>query len=336
MHGVKRDAYFDVGEEKASKFIALAQAALRKRQERDFSGEDFTLINRILEVNPDEYSLWNFHKDFVLYKIENARKQYAGDTFYDKMSELFRSELDLTQRALYRHPKAYPAWQQRLFLLQKAKEHLSNSTYEQFMKQELEICAKLLDSDDRNFHGWAHRLRVRQIQAEERPSEEMSFVTERIYANFSNYSAWHHRSRILPILYYGREEEYLNAIYEEMELVKQAVFTEPEDQSAWFYYRWLLRGAPSFQRELYPDCMRKVRISEEIFNRELKSIEELLVLEPRCKWAMLMKVDLLLKLNRIDDAKALLSTIVSLDPLRKGYYLHLNDKLEKCIDSKVS
>ncbi|KAF4027393.1 Protein prenyltransferase alpha subunit repeat-containing protein [Phytophthora infestans] len=60
------------------------------------------------------------------------------------------------------------------------------------------------------------------------------FTTQKIELNFFNYSALHHRSITLP------EPLSADVFFDEIGLVQQAVFTEPDDQSAWFYYRWLL------------------------------------------------------------------------------------------------
>ena len=63
--------------------------------------------------------------------------------------------------------------------------------------------------------------------------EELEFTTEKIVSNFSNYSSWHLRSTILLRL----SQDFL---MDELELIKNAAFTDPNDQSVWFYHRWLL------------------------------------------------------------------------------------------------
>lgn len=100
------------------------------------------------------------------------------------------------------------------------------------------------------------------------PRDELAFTMEKINANFSNYSAWHYRSKLLPRL--GMTT--LDHLGPELELVQQvplrpltrtcrryvlpltycsdgcvcavrdeqALYTEPDDQSAWFYHRWLV------------------------------------------------------------------------------------------------
>jgi geranylgeranyl transferase type-2 subunit alpha len=83
--------------------------------------------------------------------------------------------------------------------------------------------------------------------------DEFGFTTKKIEENFSNYSAWHQRSKLLPELYPDTEtfKKALNdGIYiiiigsaddrSEFELLQNAFYTEPSDQSIWFYHLWLL------------------------------------------------------------------------------------------------
>lgn len=136
-----------------------------------------------------------------------------------------------------------------------------------FLMEELQLCRLLLKEDERNFHCWNYRRFVvslqtqvmKQIEASETPQElwerlygiEMKFSMEKVLENFSNYSAYHHRSVYLKeavqLLEQGtdrnREDVYAwqQAQAEtEFSLVENAMFTEPDDQSIWWYYQFLL------------------------------------------------------------------------------------------------
>jgi geranylgeranyl transferase type-2 subunit alpha len=72
--------------------------------------------------------------------------------------------------------------------------------------------------------------------------DELKFSKKRIDSNFSNYSSWHYRSKLLPRLHPGKEGAAIgeDQLTEEFKLVLNAAFTDPQDQSAWMYHRWLL------------------------------------------------------------------------------------------------
>ncbi|KAL2939469.1 Geranylgeranyl transferase type-2 subunit alpha 1 [Bienertia sinuspersici] len=64
-----------------------------------------------------------------------------------------------------------------------------------------------------------------------------------IEKNFSNYSAWHNRSVLLSNLLKRKAEGFFpkeKILSKEYDLVHQALFTDPDDQSGWFYHLWLL------------------------------------------------------------------------------------------------
>jgi hypothetical protein len=68
---------------------------------------------------------------------------------------------------------------------------------------------------------------------------ELEFTKKKIEENFSNYSAFHQRSALLKLAGRGVIEELAN----ELSTVENAVFTEPDDQSAWWYHQFLLNWA---------------------------------------------------------------------------------------------
>lgn len=89
------------------------------------------------------------------------------------------------------------------------------------------------------------------------PEKELAFSYDKIASNFSNYSAWHYRIKLLPVLCPSAKghdrinDEKLRegnnivhfvfcSISLEFQLVQNAFYTDPNDQSAWFYHKWLI------------------------------------------------------------------------------------------------
>lgn len=62
---------------------------------------------------------------------------------------------------------------------------------------------------------------------------ELAYTTRKIESNFSNFSAWHQRSKVY-------ESKGAIDTAAELELVRNAMYTDPEDQSVWIYHRWLI------------------------------------------------------------------------------------------------
>lgn len=91
--------------------------------------------------------------------------------------------------------------------------------------------------------------------------QELEFSQQKIESNFSNYSAWHYRSKLLPLcfpadttlLHVSAESSTVQEekLLLEFDLVTNAIFTDPNDQSTWFYQQWLLGRARKEERLLY-------------------------------------------------------------------------------------
>ncbi|GJP47594.1 hypothetical protein CLOM_g6775 [Closterium sp. NIES-68] len=192
-------------------------------------------------------------------KIEEAKGKLADE------------ELRLIETALRTNPKCYGAWHHRkwLFALSSTEPLPSlgaslgpsllqvriNLRSEARIAREQKLLKMMLSADDRNFHAWDYWRFISHL-AHVPVTKDLAFTLERINANFSNYSAWHSRSKLLPKLHSqpppgpaasegGLGQGPLDA---EFELVRQAFFTEPDDQSGWMYLRWLLQQILPLQR----------------------------------------------------------------------------------------
>lgn len=121
------------------------------------------------------------------------------------------------------------------------------------------------NSGHRLVHAWNYRRYVLASMPEKTlETKELEYTTRKIEANFSNFSAWHQRSKVYTSLWsQGTLDEHeckekgsskrafailssvlLTAMcsprFPEFELVKQALYVDPYDQSSWLYHRWLI------------------------------------------------------------------------------------------------
>ena len=145
---------------------------------------------------------------------------------------MYLKELSLTENALFkRNPKSYYAWHHRKWVL-------SNGGIEN-LEKELILTEQFLEADERGFHCWNYRRcvlsKLDTCPNIEKRKKEVEFTTKLIQRNFSNYSAWHERSKMLELS--------MTNIEKELKTVDTAIFTEPDDQTAWIYHRWLVSQA---------------------------------------------------------------------------------------------
>ncbi|XP_063313228.1 geranylgeranyl transferase type-2 subunit alpha [Pelobates fuscus] len=230
-------------EKKLNLYTSATQAALRKRDGGELDNEALEVTAQILTLNPDFASLWNLRREVFLHSGKSRSPE--------EMRPLYVAELSFLENCLRISPKSYGTWYHRCWVM----EHI----HEPDWARELALCNRFLEIDERNFHCWDYRRFVTKSSFVSL-SDELEFTNSLITKNFSNYSSWHYRSKLLPQIHpdplrRGRVTE--EALLTELELVQNAFFTDPSDQSAWFYNRWLLGRAD------HPLSIRSILVSVE-------------------------------------------------------------------------
>jgi geranylgeranyl transferase type-2 subunit alpha len=248
MHGRERRPRGEPTREEAIKVEKYTKAkndVMRARQAKVYTKETYELTAAIMVVNPDFYTVYNFRKEILLNMLSADAASAPA---------LYAAELSLMEKSLQKNHKSYCAWAHRLWVCERGGADL---------RGELTLCDKFLSIDERNFHCWNYRRSVAQLACAQgiiTPEHEFEFTGAKIEHNFSNYSAWHYRSVLLPLVISRRvaalapelallapaaAETRVRAVVDEAfaaetERVTTAFAMEPEDQSSWLYFRWLI------------------------------------------------------------------------------------------------
>ncbi|XP_062916176.1 geranylgeranyl transferase type-2 subunit alpha isoform X1 [Mobula hypostoma] len=214
---------------KLEAYRKATEAMQRKRTAQQYDQEALELTGQILSTNPDLATFWNIRREIFLH-MEQEKSE-------EELKDLYRAELTFLESCLRVNPKSYGTWHHRCWVV----DRQPGTDW----GRELELCAQCLQQDERNFHCWDYRRFV-ALRGAVPPDQELDFTHKLIGSNFSNYSSWHYRSTLLPLVHphpQARGQVAEDALLREYELVQNAFFTDPNDQSAWFYHRWLLGRA---------------------------------------------------------------------------------------------
>ncbi|CAL9103568.1 unnamed protein product [Musa acuminata var. zebrina] len=213
---------------KAAHLRELQAQLLHNHRNRTYTKEALASCSKLLEINPEVYTAWNYRKLALQHNLDGVDDP-------DALKSAIEDELRVVEIALRTNPKSYAAWYHRKWVLGRRLMPVE-------FEREFRLLDLLLNADQRNFHGWNYRRFVAKLKnvPEE---EELKFTKKMIDTNFSNYSAWHNRSALLSHLLKKKSQGFdskKNTLTEEYELVHDALFTDQSDQSGWFYHLWLL------------------------------------------------------------------------------------------------
>ncbi|GAA5891157.1 hypothetical protein JCM8208_002520 [Rhodotorula glutinis] len=348
MHGVKRSRVPPVPDseevarrkhdkelQRIDEYRTLLESVLDKDRNEVYTLDALADTTRLLSLNPEFQTGWGIRRRILL----KGLLVNAPDD--DARQQLLEADLQLTNASLKLNPKVYCVWEHRKWVL----ETMPDADW----GFEFKMVEMYLEKDARNFHSWDYRrYLVSSIQSIASPSpspsslprprtkplpepttsSELAFTTRKISANFSNFSAWHYRTKLLQKLWDERgwaadAQERLDKIDEEFELVKQAIWSDPNDQSAWLYHRWLVGDG-----------------TVSIVRREIEGIEELLEEEPDSRWCLDSLVHYKRLLVRLLEPQGdstrperdelnlacvdMLARLQEVDPMRRARYEDLN------------
>ncbi|XP_029003267.1 geranylgeranyl transferase type-2 subunit alpha isoform X2 [Betta splendens] len=274
-------------EKKLKIYVSARDTCFSKRKEGILDEEALQVTQQLLSSNPDFATLWNYRREILMH-LETVKEK-------DEVQKIYEAELAFLESCLKLNPKSYGSWHHRCWV----SARLPRPDW----SRELSLCDRCLSLDDRNFHCWDYRRMVVKVSGVP-VAQELGFTDRLIGSNFSNYSSWHYRSTLLPLLHPESPESPSPSheppqpspshspqtqshrvceeqLLKEYELVQNAFFTDPNDQSAWFYYRWLLGRA---EREEMISCVYVSRDEERVavaFSRPVnaQSVSLLLVLD---------------------------------------------------------
>lgn len=296
---------------------------------------DLELTSKLIALNPDFYSLWN-------YRRELQERNISLDA--SAAERICKTEMALSIVGLQKNPKCYHAWHHRVWVL---GHNVSD------LNEELSLCNKYLLLDSRNFHCWNYRSRVAKL-AEIEAKDELEFTSTQINNNFSNFSAWHYRTNVLLMLHDGLiplERVKLELLY------VHNCFIDPRDQSGWIYHRWICSQVlkwttpisnvhiiTAFGQRLFNDQQRETRhldglneaeirqIQFEIFVSELAQCRSILERDPREKYVILCTVLMLGACHHFTKSYTCTVTPDHLNILNGDICKQIRDLYEKLVE----
>lgn len=332
---------------------------------KEYTADALTSTSTLLSQNPEYYTIWNdrrlilqdvFSKELAAESATSPAESASSsglNTAQQEILLLIQEDLAFLLPLLENFPKCYWIWNHRAWLLQEASEYLPISSSKRLWQEELGLVGKMLNYDSRNFHGWSYRRQV--VQALERlntqdhnqkqdekdapptmTEHEFAYTTKMINASLSNFSAWHNRLQLIPKLLAERHADAQarrSLLDDEFALITRALYTDPYDQSVWFYYNYLMSTlAPNLPETstIVLDLTSQERL--EYFRVQLDTLKDILEGADDCKYifqalltytAQYLEIDANDKAATTVEMTSWLEQLEKLDPLRKGRWQDL-------------
>ncbi|KAI5954731.1 BET4 [Candida theae] len=330
-------------EPKIKHYRDLTSHIFQLRDLQTYNDESFNATTSLLQLNPEFYTIWNYRREI----IENA---YGSN--HAQLTQILNDELKFVMAQLRKFPKVYWIWNHRRWCLFKLVD----------LKQvnwgfEFKTVGKMLELDQRNFHGWQYRrfvvenLELEKLKSDQGDDEvlrlnldEFDYTTAKISIDFSNFSAWHNRTKLIPKIYELAKQNPssaaaidhpslhlfqspLSILNNDLELIKTGIYMSPEDNSVWSYLYWLLSDEFFVNAFNASGADNDQNDYKQLLQQQIDLINEINELEKEdtgqenvgCLKALFKITELKERedVNK-DEMRVILQKLIKLDELRKG------------------
>lgn len=338
--------------------------------------QELRLTATCLQRNPKAYAAWFHRKWTVRHWLLLHSSSSSSSTTDEQRSLMLQTELSLCASFLDKDERNFHCWNYRRFVVAAILElpALAGCSDGSSSSSGSSVVVKLDGSWDVAGGGTdtvigpqlaigTNNSTEADAQQQQPPPpaastdevvrSEFEYTSQRIEKNFSNCSAFHYRSKLLDLVLDAdlreegisrRNEEgetyhtRLDMARGELEMIQSAVFTEPDDQTAWWYHRFVLAWARPASMSHWTDqdaAAEAIESYAEVVEKEKESIRELVDAEGgKCKWGLLALHMVLSELDALEsistdedsrqamreEANAYLDQLVVLDTDRETRY----------------
>ncbi|GKY98100.1 hypothetical protein MPSEU_000767800 [Mayamaea pseudoterrestris] len=328
-----------------------------------------------LQNNPKAYGAW-FHRKWTIMQILKADCKQKEPVNPALHLALFESELNLLSELLQADERNFHGWNYRRFIVSCQLHVVSGGTVNMEADDGDDGQFALPDGSWPNYataeqpmdndagqapqYSMGPQVAVTKLKADDedgctnttdapRPfmspevyhviQQEFNYSLAKIMENFSNFSAFHYRSKLLPLMLNASEQlDLAEVMATELEMVENAVFTEPDDQTAWWYQNFLF----DFITTTHNEANSSANTSDtpplpnwflEMLTAHIESLRELVEeVDSRSKWPWLGLLQALGHMpsgtDTLEERHDIINKLMVADPDRKGRYEYMLSKLD--------
>ncbi|KAG7341153.1 protein prenyltransferase alpha subunit repeat-containing protein [Nitzschia inconspicua] len=291
------------------------------------------LTQAALQRNPKSYGTW-FHRKWILQTIKPV-----------VVEAILKEELALTTLFLSLDERNFHCWNYRRFVVACMAGNWNGDWDVPIHKNATTTETTTMTSTNKLMGpqvlpskgtGWDSSTILPETLTHTIPQallrSEFEFTANKIKDNFSNFSAFHYRSQLLDFVVLSDDDDYddqEDSLLQEFQLIEDAICTEPDDQTAWWYHAILL---DKLDGKLSPSVKMKVAEQADLFRELLEDSPD------GGKWISLglLRVLTLLDSKTGDDSileqQALLRRLMTIDPDRMGRYQTMINQIEKKVE----
>jgi geranylgeranyl transferase type-2 subunit alpha len=313
--------------------------------------KELTLTQAALTRNPKSYGAW-FHRKWVIREeCKGNSKGKSNNNNPTTLDNILQTELALTAKFLQLDERNFHCWNYRRFVVaamagasaknKNAGGMVVDGSWDFLLDDANPMGPQLLtalavadeSSSSSSTSTTSNTATPDPSSAvfQELILSEFQFTTQKIQDNFSNFSAFHYRSQLLELMVssasvmvnvgsssssHQSRPKKSELVETELQLVENAMCTEPDDQTAWWYHAFLLHW-------IADDNDNNDNVKEQYQSRLLEQADLLreLLEEAPGKWVLLGLHRLLEFLNEQPAERVqLLHQLVDIDPDRAQRY----------------